>query len=232
MAPRSIAVVGASHRPDSFGRFVMANVLSAGFSGEVFAVNPKHRAIDGRPCLPSLQALPQKVDLAVVVTAARHVPGIVDDAAARGIPTMLVLSPGLCDQGPDVPPDRAGGRAARAPRQGAPAGPELPGADAAGHRPQRQLGAHDGAARRHRAGLAVGRGDDGAARLRVDRRFRLLVGAGHGDRVRRRHRRDPRLPGGRHADPLDPALRRGHPRRARFPVERARRVEREARSSC
>jgi acetyltransferase len=102
MAPRSIAVVGASHRPDSFGRFVMANVLSAGFSGEVFAVNPKHRAIDGRPCLPSLQALPQKVDLAVVVTAARHVPGIVDDAAARGIPTMLVLSPGLCDQGPDV----------------------------------------------------------------------------------------------------------------------------------
>ncbi len=102
MAPRSIAVVGASHRPDSFGRFVMANVMSAGFAGEVFAVNPKHRAIDGRPCLPSLQALPQKVDLAVVVTAARHVPGIVDDAAARGIPTMLVLSPGLCDQGPDV----------------------------------------------------------------------------------------------------------------------------------
>jgi acetyltransferase len=102
MAPRSIAVVGASHRPDSFGRFVMANVMSAGFSGEVFAVNPKHRTVDGKPCLPSLQALPQKVDLAVVVTAARHVPGIVDDAAARGVPAMLVLSPGLCDQGPDV----------------------------------------------------------------------------------------------------------------------------------
>ena len=102
LAPRSIAVVGASHRPDSFGRFVMANVLSAGFAGEIYAVNPKHRTIDGRPCLPSLQALPQKVDLAVVVTSARHVPGIVDDAAARGIPAMLVLSPGLCDQGPDV----------------------------------------------------------------------------------------------------------------------------------
>jgi acetyltransferase len=102
LAPRCIAVVGASHRPDSFGRFVMNNVMSAGFSGEVFAVNPKHRTVDGRPCLPSLKALPQKVDLAVVVTAARHVPGIVDDAAARGIPAILVLSPGLCDQGPDV----------------------------------------------------------------------------------------------------------------------------------
>src|SRR5512135_2425439 len=102
LAPRSIAVVGASHRPESFGKFVLGNVLAAGFSGEVFAVNPKHRTVDGRPCVPSLQALPQKVDLAVVVTAARHVPGIVDDAAARGIPAMLVLSPGLCDQGPDV----------------------------------------------------------------------------------------------------------------------------------
>src|SRR5512139_458414 len=102
LAPRSIAVVGASHRPESFGRFVMNNVMSAGFSGEVFAVNPKHRTVDGRPCLPSLQALPHKVDLAIVVTAARHVPGIVDDAAARGIPAILVLSPGLCDQGPDV----------------------------------------------------------------------------------------------------------------------------------
>jgi acetyltransferase len=102
LAPRSIAVVGASHRPESFGRFVMANVMSAGFAGEVFAVNPKHRAVDGRPCLPSLKALPHKVDLAVVVTAARHVPAIVDDAAERGIPAMLVLSPGLCDQGPDV----------------------------------------------------------------------------------------------------------------------------------
>jgi acetyltransferase len=102
LVPRSVAVVGASHRPDSFGRFVMGNVMAAGFSGEVFAVNPKHRTVEGRPCFPSLEALPARVDLAIVVTAARHVPGIVDNAAARGIPAMLVLSPGLCDQGPDV----------------------------------------------------------------------------------------------------------------------------------
>ena len=99
MMPRSIAIVGASDRPESFGRFVMTNVLSAGFAGEVFAVNPKHRTVDGRPCVPSLQALPQKVDLAVVVTPARHVPGVVDDAASKGIPALLVMSPGLCEQG-------------------------------------------------------------------------------------------------------------------------------------
>jgi acetyltransferase len=101
IVPRAIAVVGASNRSDSFGRFILTNVLAAGFAGDVFAVNPKHRTIDGRPCFQSLRALPQKVDLAVVVTAARHVPGIVDDAAASGVRALLVLSPGLCDPGPD-----------------------------------------------------------------------------------------------------------------------------------
>ena len=52
-------------------------------------------------------------------------------------------------------PDRAGGGAARAARQGAPARPELPGADAAGHRTQRQLGAHGRASGQHRARVAV-----------------------------------------------------------------------------
>jgi acetyltransferase len=101
IVPRAIAIVGASNRSESLGRFVLANVLAGGFAGEIFAVNPKHRAIDGRPCFASLRALPQKVDLAIVVTGARHVPDIVDEAAERGIPALLVLSPGLCDPGPD-----------------------------------------------------------------------------------------------------------------------------------
>src|SRR5512134_3298995 len=102
LVPRSLALVGASHRPESLGRIVMTNVLAGGFRGEIHAVNPKHRSVDGRPCFPSLAALPEKVDLAVVVTGARHVPAIIDDAAAKGISTLLVLSPGLCDPGPDA----------------------------------------------------------------------------------------------------------------------------------
>ena len=101
MVPRSIAVVGASPRQQSLGRFVWTNVMAAGFKGDIYAVNPRHRTIDGRPCLPSLAALPGKVDLAIVVTGAQHVPGIVDEAGKKGIPAMLVLSPGLCEEGPD-----------------------------------------------------------------------------------------------------------------------------------
>jgi acetyltransferase len=102
LAPRSIAVVGASNRPDSLGRLVMANVLAGGYKGDVYPVNPRRRVIDGRPCLPSLRALPGRVDLAIAVTGARHVPGLIDDAAAMGIRSMLVLSPGLCDEVPEV----------------------------------------------------------------------------------------------------------------------------------
>jgi len=101
MVPRSIAVVGASPRHDSLGRFVYTNVMAAGFKGEVYAVNPRHRTIDGHPCLPSLAALPTRVDLAVVVTGAQNVPGIIDEAGKKGIPAMLVLSPGLCEDGPE-----------------------------------------------------------------------------------------------------------------------------------
>jgi len=101
MVPRSIAVVGASPRPQSLGRFVWTNVMAAGFKGDIHAVNPRHRTIEGRPCLSSLAALPTKVDLAIVVTGAQHVPGIVDVAGKKGVPAMLVLSPGLCEEGPE-----------------------------------------------------------------------------------------------------------------------------------
>jgi acetyltransferase len=101
MVPRSIAVVGASPRHDSLGRFVYTNVMAAGFKGEVYAVNPRHRTLDGHPCWPSLGALPVKVDLAVVVTGPQNVPGIIDDAGRAGVGAMLVLSPGLCEEGPE-----------------------------------------------------------------------------------------------------------------------------------
>ena len=101
LAPRSIAVVGASPRPDSLGRFVFSNLMAAGFKGEVYAVNPRHRSIDGHACLPSLAALPGKVDLAVVVTGPQNVARVIEDAGARGVPSMLVLSAGLCEDGPE-----------------------------------------------------------------------------------------------------------------------------------
>ncbi|MBP0616886.1 bifunctional acetate--CoA ligase family protein/GNAT family N-acetyltransferase [Jiella mangrovi] len=94
-APRSIALVGASNEPHTVGSVVARNLLSAGFSGPVMPVNAHHRQILGRPCYPSIAALPQVPDLAVIVTPAPSVPGIVKELAEAGCRAAVVISAGL-----------------------------------------------------------------------------------------------------------------------------------------
>jgi acetyltransferase len=101
LVPRSVAVIGATDRRGALGYDVFANLLAGGFKGPIYPVNPKHASVQGHPCVPSLQALPQAPDLAVVVTPARTVPALVADAGARGVPTMLVLSAGFAEAGPE-----------------------------------------------------------------------------------------------------------------------------------
>ena len=99
LTPRSIAVVGATDRPEALGKHVFGNVLDGGFQGEVFPVNPKHEQVAGHACFASLQALPGPVDLAIIVTPARSVAAIIDDAGKRGVRSVLVLSAGFAEIG-------------------------------------------------------------------------------------------------------------------------------------
>jgi acetyltransferase len=101
LAPGSVAVIGATERHGALGYDVFANLLAGGFKGRIDAVNPKYTQVQGQPCAPSLQALPQAPDLAVVVTPARTVPGLVADAGARGVKNLLVLSAGFAEIGPE-----------------------------------------------------------------------------------------------------------------------------------
>ncbi|HTH95315.1 MAG TPA: acetate--CoA ligase family protein [Rhodocyclaceae bacterium] len=89
--PQQLAVVGASDRPDALGQFVLRNILDAGFRGECFAVNPKHTHVLGMKSHASLADLPMAVDLAVITSPAASVPGILEDAGRRGVPTAVVL---------------------------------------------------------------------------------------------------------------------------------------------
>src|SRR3954468_1266680 len=69
-APRSVAVIGATETAGSVGRTVLKNLIASPFGGTVFPVNPKRRNVLGVPCYPSIAAVSEKVDLAVVVTPA------------------------------------------------------------------------------------------------------------------------------------------------------------------
>ena len=77
LSPRSIAVVGASGREASAGTRVLENILSAGFQGPVYPVNPKYQELQGLACYATLAALPEPADLVVITTPAGTVAGIV-----------------------------------------------------------------------------------------------------------------------------------------------------------
>ncbi|MFY0634042.1 MAG: acetate--CoA ligase family protein [Vannielia sp.] len=96
-APRSIAVVGASPRAGSFGGRTVENL--AGFQGRLYLVNEKYDHIGERPCHPSLAALPEVPELAVLTTPANSIEGLLEEAIAAGIPAVMVYASGFSELG-------------------------------------------------------------------------------------------------------------------------------------
>ena len=94
LAPRSVALVGATEREGALGNIVYRN-LTAGSSLEIFAINPKHRSVHGKPAYARLTQLPQAPDLAVIAVPARAVPQVIADAGAAGIRAAVVLTSGF-----------------------------------------------------------------------------------------------------------------------------------------
>jgi acetate---CoA ligase (ADP-forming) len=84
-APRSVAVVGASTRPDSVGRAAFSNILLHGYTGVVYPVNPKAMSILAVKAYPSVLEIPEEVDLAVIVVPSVIIPTVLEEGGQRGI---------------------------------------------------------------------------------------------------------------------------------------------------
>jgi acyl-CoA synthetase (NDP forming)/GNAT superfamily N-acetyltransferase len=102
LRPASVAVVGASRRPGTVGRAVLDNVVSAGYQGTVYAVNPYARAIAGVPCVASVGELPEPVDLAVIAVPPAAVPDVADACGRRGVRGLTVITSGLGAEGAEL----------------------------------------------------------------------------------------------------------------------------------
>ncbi|MFD9612735.1 GNAT family N-acetyltransferase, partial [Streptomyces sp. NPDC059083] len=102
LTPGSVAVVGAGRAPGGVGRTVLRNLLGAGFTGRVYAVNAaltEETELDGVPALPSVAAIGAPVDLAVVAVPAERVPEAVADCGEHGVRGLVVLSAGYAESG-------------------------------------------------------------------------------------------------------------------------------------
>ncbi len=93
--PASIAVFGASTRPASVGGTAWRNLRRGGFTGPLYAVNPKHTELDGVAVFAGVADLPQAPDLAVICTPAATVPGLISELGARGTRAAIVMTAGL-----------------------------------------------------------------------------------------------------------------------------------------
>jgi len=97
LAPKSLAVIGASESPGSVGRALMENLRE--FSGSVFPVNPKRSSVLGTVAFSTIRDVPQDVDLAVIATPAGTVPQIVAECASVNVKGAVIISAGFKECG-------------------------------------------------------------------------------------------------------------------------------------
>ncbi|HLK33009.1 MAG TPA: bifunctional acetate--CoA ligase family protein/GNAT family N-acetyltransferase [Terriglobales bacterium] len=97
--PQSVAVVGATERQGSVGRTILWNLLSTPFGGTVYPINPNRGSVLGIKAYRSLATVPERVELAVIVTPAETVPGVIDECLEAGVKGAIVISAGFKEHG-------------------------------------------------------------------------------------------------------------------------------------
>ncbi|HSU29702.1 MAG TPA: bifunctional acetate--CoA ligase family protein/GNAT family N-acetyltransferase [Bryobacteraceae bacterium] len=98
--PKSVAVIGATERPGHVGRAILWNLISSPFGGTIYPVNSRRGAVLGVRAYPSVLAVPDPVDLAVIATPADSVPRIVQECAESGVRGAVIISAGFRETGP------------------------------------------------------------------------------------------------------------------------------------
>jgi len=101
IAPRSVAVIGASEDPDRIGGRPLSYMRAAGFQGQVFPVNPNRASVQGLAAYPSIRDVPTAPDVCVVAVQASLVPEVLEQCAERGSRAAVVFSAGFAETGED-----------------------------------------------------------------------------------------------------------------------------------
>ena len=99
LRPKTIAVVGASDKPGALGATVLANLDRNGFDGTIYPINPRRESIGARTCLPSVETLPEGVDVAVLAIPRAGVLDAVRGLAVRKAGAVIIFSAGFAEGG-------------------------------------------------------------------------------------------------------------------------------------
>jgi acetyl coenzyme A synthetase (ADP forming)-like protein len=97
--PTSVAIIGASNRNGSVGNAVMTNILSGGFTGKLYPINPSSETILGLKCYKNILDIDLHIDLAVIVTPNNIVPQIIEECGRKGVKAAVIISAGFKETG-------------------------------------------------------------------------------------------------------------------------------------
>ena len=98
-SPKNVALIGATDKHGSVGRTVLLNLSHGSFAKKLYAINPKRSQVLGVPSFPSVSALPEPLDLAIVVTPALTVPDVISECVDSGVKAVVVISAGFRERG-------------------------------------------------------------------------------------------------------------------------------------
>ncbi|KAB3547355.1 MAG: acetyl-CoA synthetase, partial [ANME-2 cluster archaeon] len=99
LEPDSIAVIGASSNREKWGYRILDNIISGGYSGEVYPVNPNEDVVLGMKCYPSVLDITHRVDLGIIAVPAEIVPAVLEECGRKGARGVVVVSAGFSEIG-------------------------------------------------------------------------------------------------------------------------------------
>ncbi|MFC1490650.1 acetate--CoA ligase alpha subunit [Candidatus Latescibacterota bacterium] len=97
--PQTVAVIGATNRKGTVGYDLIKNLIGSGFDGIVYPVNHKRPSIYGIKAYPSVEEIPDQIDLAVIATPAKTVPDLVEKCGIAGVKGIVIISAGFSEEG-------------------------------------------------------------------------------------------------------------------------------------
>jgi acetyltransferase len=101
LAPKSVAVIGASTTPGKVGHDIFVNILKGGFTGTLYPVNPSARSISSVRAYASVKEVPDQLDLAIVILPPKPALQSIQDAVAQGVKGIVIVSAGFREVGPE-----------------------------------------------------------------------------------------------------------------------------------
>jgi len=97
LRPRSIAVIGATERPDTWGNWIVRRLLEEGIPEAVYPINSKSKTILGIKAYPNVSSVPGEVDMAIIAIPAAQVFDSIRDCVTKGVPAGLIITAGFSE---------------------------------------------------------------------------------------------------------------------------------------